>query len=83
MIDLKAICGDVYAKAEGEDFYNVDSFFLNFGGDVDVSYMAFVDGDWSDIDDLVDEEQVVNVKTAEGDFEVVNAADGTPAEKAE
>ncbi len=79
VLDIKALYGDAYAKAEGAEEYIVDSFFMNFGGNVDVSYIAFVEGDWADIDELVDEDEVVKITSAEGSFEMVNTADGSAA----
>ncbi len=66
VIDLEKAYGDRYALAEGADTYAVDTFYFNMHPftttDVlDVAYMAFVEGGWSDIGALVDEETVVCV----------------------
>ena len=76
VIDIKALYGDAYAKAEGAEEYIVDTFFMNFGGDVDVSYIAFIEGGWSDIDALVEEETVAMITSADGAHQTVNTADG-------
>ena len=76
VIDIKALYGDAYAKAEGAEDYVVDTFFMNFGGDVDVSYIAFIEGGWADIDALVEEETVAMITSADGAYQTVNASDG-------
>ena len=56
---------------------------MNFGGNVDVSYMAFIEGDWAQVDELVEETEVANITDDKGEFVMVNVADGTPVSKTE
>lgn len=72
VIDIAALYGEVYAKKDGSNEYIVDSFFMNFGGDVDVSYIAFVEGDMTDVADLVDEDEVANITAVNGTYEIVS-----------
>ena len=72
VIDIAALYGEAYAKKDGSNEYIVDSFFMNFGGDVDVSYIAFVEGDMTDVADLVDEDEVAKITTVNGAYEMVS-----------
>ena len=78
VVDIAALYGDAYAKKDGSDEYIIDTFFMNFGGDVDVSYIAFVEGDMSDVAELVDEAQVAQITTVEGSFTMVDLPTKAP-----
>jgi len=83
VIDLEAVCGEYYAKLEGQDYYDVDSFYFHNEGTSDIAYVAFVEGGWAEIDALV-EESVVTQITAGGSntatvSQQVNVADGSAA----
>lgn len=68
VLDLNTLYGEYYAKLDGANDYVVDTLYFNFGGDVDVSYMAFVEGDMTDVDELVDENQVTVITSAKGAY---------------
>ena len=72
VIDLNAVAGEYHAKVEGEDSYVVDTFYFdenNSNGTVDVEFMAFVEGDWSNVADLVGGGSVINVTDRAGTSE--------------
>lgn len=82
VVDLAALV-PAYA-ADGElGTYITDTFFFNINAfsaedHVDIAYMAFVEGDWSDIDALVLEDVAYNVTSAtEKTFTKVSVADGS------
>ena len=84
VIDLEAVYGEYYAKVEGQDYYDVDTFYFHNGGTNDIAYVAFVEGDWADVDALVEEDVVMQI-TAKGTSaatvgKLVNVADGSDAE---
>ena len=64
VIDLEAVCGEYYAKAEGQGYYDVDTFYFHNAGNSEIAYAAFVEGDWSAIDALVEETEVVEITAA-------------------
>ncbi len=81
VIDLEAVCDGYYEKVEGQDYYDVDTFYFHNAGTNDIAYVAFVEGDWAEIDALV-EETVVTQITAGGSStavvsQQVNVADGS------
>ena len=69
VIDL-ALFEEAYAKVEGANDYVIDTFFMNLGGDVDISYIAFVEGDITDVAELVEESQVAKISDKDGKFEM-------------
>ena len=72
VIDLNAVAGEYHAKVEGEDSYVVDTFYFDSNGKpgtFDVEYMAFVEGDWSDVAELVGAGEVINVTDRNGTSE--------------
>ena len=72
VIDLNAVAGEYHAKVEGEDSYVVDTFYFNSNGKpgtLDVEYMAFVEGDWSDVAELVGAGDVINITNKSGTYE--------------
>ena len=84
VIDLEAVCGEYYAKVEGQDYYDVDTFYFDNAGTSDIAYAAFVEGSWAEIDALVDEDVVTQI-TAGGTSsatvgKLVNVADGSDAQ---
>ena len=70
VIDL-ALFAEGYAKEEGSDEYLIDTFFMNLGGNVDISYIAFVEGDITNVAELVEENQVVKMTGTDGQFEML------------
>ena len=73
VIDLAAVVGDYHSKAEGEDSYVVDTLIFDIiggTGNLSFEYMAFVEGDWSDVADLTGEGSVVNITSVSGAFEM-------------
>lgn len=84
VIDLEAVCGEYYAKVEGQDYYDVDTFYFHNAGTSDIAYAAFVEGSWAEIDALVEEDVVTQI-TAGGTSaatvgKLVNVADGSDAQ---
>jgi hypothetical protein len=84
VIDLEAVCGEYYAKVEGQDYYDVDTFYFHNAGTSDIAYAAFVEGSWAEIDALVEEDVVTQI-TAGGKStatvgKLVNVADGSDAQ---
>lgn len=82
VIDLETLLPEKWVKDAETDSYIMDSFYLNFNNfltenSVDIAYIAFVEGDWNDVDALVDEETVVNVTSASDVTYEVVMADGT------
>ena len=84
VIDLEAVCGEYYAKVEGQDYYDVDTFYFHNGGTSDIAYVAFVEGDWADVDALVEEDVVTQITEGGSSTatvgKLVNVADGSDAE---
>ena len=84
VIDLEAVCGEYYAKVEGQDYYDVDSFYFHNAGANDIAYVAFVEGDWADVDALVEEDVVTQITDGGSSTatvgKLVNVADGSDAE---
>ena len=73
VIDLNAVMGAYHARVEGESSYVVDTFYIDESsavGNLDVEYMAFVEGDWSDVCALTGAESVINITDRSGAFEV-------------
>ena len=82
VIDLESVAASSWVKNEETGTYIMDSFYFNFYNflttdSVDIAYAAFVEGDWSDVDALVDEETVVNVTSASDVTYEIVMADGT------
>ena len=80
VVDLAAVIPDYYVAVGGE--YVIDTFYFHFeplavNTNVDVAYVAFVDGDWAEIDELVDETVVYNITKNTGEFTKVNVSDGS------
>ena len=72
VIDLNAVAGEYHGKVDGAESYVVDTFYFDENaqtGNLDVEYMAFVEGDWSDVAALVGEGEIFNVTSASGSFE--------------
>ena len=83
VIDLETVVPDAWAKDTETGNYIMDSFYFSFNAflttdSIDFAYIAFVEGDWSNVDALVDEETVVNVTSASQGYEIVKA-DGSAA----
>ena len=76
VIDLEAAYGEYYAKAEGAEDYVIDYFVVDLEGAIDLAYIAFVEGGWTDVDELVDEEKVTYVYGTASESEI-RYADGT------
>ncbi len=77
----------VHAKADGAESYVVD-FLYGISGSgysnrtLDIEYLAFTEN-WSDIDGLVEETEVVNITNLSGGHEIVTVADKVAAESAQ
>lgn len=72
VIDLNAVAGEYHGKVSGAESYVVDTFYFDENdqtGNLDVEYMAFVEGDWSDVADLVGAGEVINITNKSGTFE--------------
>lgn len=83
VFDLETIFSDYYVKDPAQGKYIIDTFAITYaqGNNLDVEYMAFVEGDWSDIDALVDEETVINVTHSKNKtYETVYTATGLPVQ---
>ena len=79
VIDLAAVVGDYHTKAEGEDSYVVDTLIFDIvggTGNLSFEYMAFVEGDWSDVAALAGEDSVINITSVSGAFEVKKLTEG-------
>ena len=82
VIDLETVLPEKWVKDAETGTYVMDSFYLNFynfltTNSVDIAYIAFVEGDWADVDSLVDEDTVVNVTSASDVTYEIVMADGT------
>lgn len=72
VIDLNAVAGEYHGKVDGAESYVVDTFYFDENaqsGSLDVEYMAFVEGDWSDVAELVGAGEVINITDKSGTFE--------------
>ena len=72
VIDLNAVAGEYHGKVDGAESYVVDTFYFDENdqtGNLDVEYMAFVEGDWSDVAELVGAGEVINITDKSGAFE--------------
>ena len=84
VVDLSAVCADYYKKVDGQDFYEIDTFYFHVQGSNDIAYVAFVEGGWAEIDALVEEDVVTEI-SAVGSAKatvgkLVNVADGSDAQ---
>ena len=78
VVDLAAIIPDYYVDVDGE--YVIDTFYLHMEGfeateTVEIAYIAFVEGGWAEIDELVEETEVYNITKNTGDYVIVNVAE--------
>ena len=84
VIDLETVCDGFYEKVEGQDYYDVDTFYFHNGGTSQIAYVAFVEGSWAEIDALVEEDVVMQITAGGGEKasvgQLVNVADGSLAE---
>ena len=83
VFDLEEIFSDYYVKDPETGHYILDTFAITYaqGNSLDVEYMAFVEGNWSDIDALVDENSVVKVTHAKNKtYEIVDVTTGLAIE---
>ena len=83
VFNLEEIFSDYYIKDPATGHYIIDTFAIAYGKDynADVEFMAFVEGDWSDIDALTPDETVVYVTHYKNKtFAVVDAATGSCTE---
>ena len=83
VIDLETLLPEKWVKDAETGTYIMDTFYMNFSNcltenSVDIAYIAFVEGDWSNVDALVDEETVVNVTSTSQGYVIVKA-DGSAA----
>jgi hypothetical protein len=72
VVDLEAVVSEVHKKAEGAESIVVDTFYFDQNdkeGTLGVEYMAFVEGDWSDVGALVGSGEVINITANDGTFE--------------
>ena len=86
VFNLEEIYADYYVKDPETNEYILDTFAITYaqGYNADVEFMAFVDGDWSDIDALVSDETVVYVThSKDKTFEVRDTATGETVASAE
>ena len=81
VIDMSTVLSDNYKKSD-TDTYKLDCFYIHTNtalpttDTIDISYVAFVEGDWSNVDALVDEGTVINVSASDGTYDVCYTADG-------
>ena len=73
---------NAFEKTESSERYVMDTFFINFqsiGVDdcMEIDFIAFTDGDWNDLAALTPDEVVYNIVNSNGEFEVLNTADGS------
>lgn len=63
VFNLEEIFSDYYVEDPETGHYVLDTFLITYGREceVDIEFMAFVDGDWSDIGALTSDETVVYV----------------------
>ncbi len=76
VIDLETLYGEYYGKDTETNTYVVDTFMLGCGGKFDVSYMAFVEGGWAEIAELVDDDTVNAITNADGTSAAVDLTTG-------
>lgn len=81
VIDLNAIFGEYYGKDATTGTYVLDTLYFNMSNvaELDISYMAFVEGDWADIAELTGEATVRQL-TGSGTYKNVSTADGSDAQ---
>ncbi len=81
VIDLEKVYGDAYNPSAGQtETYDIDTFFFGFTNKaadkpIDIAYIAFVEGDWSNIKSVVEDQQVTYVSVS-GEGALVNTSDG-------
>ena len=76
VIDLSTVMGEYHGKVGDAESYIVDTFYFDENsqsGNLDVEYMAFVEGDWSDVFALSGEESVISITSGNGEFEIKRA----------
>ena len=63
VFNLEEMFADYYVKDPETGHYIIDTFAITYatGFEADIEFMAFVDGDWSDIGALTDDETVVYI----------------------
>ena len=64
-----------------DDQYVIDSFYLNFAAfplsvNVDIEYIAFVEGSWAELDALIKEETVVVISDRTGSYGMADVKTG-------
>ncbi len=72
VIDLVAVMGEYHGKVGDAESYIMDTFYFDENsqtGNLDVEYMAFVEGDWNDVCALVGEGDVINITAKNGTCE--------------
>ena len=82
VIDLETVLAEKWVKDAVTGTYIMDTFYFNFynclvDNSVDLAYVAFVEGDWSDVNAFVDEETVISVAGATDRTYDVRYADGS------
>ena len=82
VFDLETVCAN-WVKDETTGHYLVDSLWFSVNpvltsDTIDIEYMAFVEGDWSDVDTIVEEETVISMtKPGTNNYDIVYVADGS------
>ena len=79
VFNLEEVFADYYVKDTETGHYIIDTFAITYGSGfaADFEFIAFVDGDWSDIGELTDDESVIYVTDrAEKTFVLKDAATG-------
>lgn len=77
VFDLEEIFSDYYVKDEETGHYIIDTFLITYAREcnVDIEFMAFVDGDFADISKLTSDDSVIYVTHAAQKTYVVKDAD--------
>ena len=81
VVNLKDVLGDKYEKDSETGEYVIDSFYFGFSSfaastHIDIEYVAFVDGSWTELDALVDEQEVVVIADRIGGHGYADVATG-------
>lgn len=80
-LNLKDMFPNEYVKDSEKDEYIIDSFYFSFSQmaattNIDIEYFAFVEGSWSELDKLIDEQNVVVISDQTGGHGFADVATG-------
>ena len=79
VIDLNEVMAAYHKQTDGA--YLVDNFYFTSSGlatdeYIDVAYLAFVEGDWSNIDEIVEDTTVIRIADRAKGYSIVDPATG-------